>query len=67
MEKLTPEGARLMETLGGGFASALSVAYQRADGGNRYRLERAFPELIAQYNAMARVQAKRAERVAGAV
>lgn len=40
---------RTMEERGGGFASALAVAWQRADLGNAYALSRTFPDLITKY------------------
>ena len=46
---------KMMEKFGGGFASALSIAWQRADVNNQYRLEQAFPDLLAQYAAFPRV------------
>lgn len=40
---------RCMERYGGGFASALSLALQRADSENYERLVEAFPDLIERY------------------
>ena len=42
-----------MERFGGGFASALSVAAQRADHANYARLKSAFPDLWEEYLEMA--------------
>ncbi len=64
MQRLTHGGARLMETIGGGFASALAVAYQRADSGNRARIEAAFPDLIERYNTLADTEARIAKAAA---
>lgn len=36
---------------GGHFASALSVAWMRADAGNSARLAAAFPDLVERYGA----------------
>lgn len=41
--------ARCMERFGGGFATALSVALQRADSDNLQRLVEAFPDMIERY------------------
>lgn len=38
-----------MERFGGGFASALAIAWQRADQGNRDRLRLAFGDLLESY------------------
>ena len=51
--KLTNAGQKLMERIGGGFASALAVAYVRADLNNQAKLEAVFSEMFAQYNEMA--------------
>jgi len=45
---------RVMGTHGGGFASALSTAWLRADSDNRARIEAAFPELLDDYIRMAK-------------
>jgi hypothetical protein len=44
---------RVMERLGGGFASAVAVAYYRADGDNQARVLAAFPELFEKYRRIA--------------
>ena len=41
-----------MEKYGGGFACALSLAWQHADRQNSARLMAAFPELYDQYEMM---------------
>ena len=41
--------AALMQKRGGGFASALGLAYHRADSGNQARILAAFPELFARF------------------
>lgn len=46
------KAVQLMARIGGGFASALAVAWQRADDANSRRLEKAFPELLADYGEM---------------
>ena len=38
-----------MEKFGGGFASALAIAWQRADSDNRNRLRLAFGDLLESY------------------
>jgi hypothetical protein len=38
-----------MKKYGGGFVSALAVAYQRADLDNRRKIEEAFPHLFEEY------------------
>lgn len=43
---------KLMERIGGGFASALAVAWHRADASNSERLKKAFPELLSDYCEM---------------
>lgn len=45
---------KLRIKIGGGFASALAVAFRRADPGNRRRLREAFPDLISRYAEMAK-------------
>lgn len=45
---------KLMEQIGGGFASALAVAWIRADDGNRNRLRCAFNDLLESYVKQAR-------------
>jgi hypothetical protein len=44
--------AALMQKHGGGFASALGLAYHRADSGNQARILGAFPELFARFRRM---------------
>ncbi|PNQ49677.1 hypothetical protein C1141_21720, partial [Vibrio agarivorans] len=46
-----------MQKYGGGFASALAVAWARADADNLMRLRSAFPELLAKYTRIAEQQA----------
>ena len=41
--------AAFMQKHGGGFASALGLAYHRADSGNQARSLAAFPELFARF------------------
>jgi hypothetical protein len=41
--------AQLMEKIGGGFASALALAYFRADGTNQARILGAFGDLFEVY------------------
>lgn len=45
---------QLMDRMGGGFASALAVAYYRADSDNRARILAAWPDLFEKYRRMAR-------------
>jgi len=45
--------AKAMEKWGGGFASALAVAYFHADADNQARLLAAWPELFERYRRMA--------------
>lgn len=45
--------ATLMQLQGGGFASALGVAYHRADADNEIRILGAFPELFEKYRRIA--------------
>jgi 2-oxo-4-hydroxy-4-carboxy--5-ureidoimidazoline (OHCU) decarboxylase len=51
--EMTPDqlhkAAHKMEAIGGGFAAAIAAAYFHADGDNKQRLIRAFPELFARY------------------
>ena len=42
-----------MARFGGGFVSALALAWRRADSENQSRLREAFPELIEQYSEIA--------------
>ena len=46
--------AQLMEKIGGGFASALAVAYYRADSDNKARIVGAWPDLFEKYRRIAR-------------
>jgi len=50
-ETLRDEDALIekMERFGGGFASALAIAWRRADLGNRQRLRLAFGDLLESY------------------
>ena len=43
---------RTMEVYGGGFASALAIAWQRTDMRNFARLAETFADLYTQYDAM---------------
>ena len=45
--------AKAMEKMGGGFASALAVAYYRADSDNKARILGAFPDLFEKYRRIA--------------
>lgn len=45
--------AQTMEKMGGGFASAIALAYYRADGTNQARVVAAFPDLFEKYREMA--------------
>ena len=55
------KAAKIMERMGGGFASALAVAYFRADLDNQARILGAFPELFERYRRMARELAETTE------
>jgi hypothetical protein len=44
--------AALMQLHGGGFASALGLAYHRADSGNQARILGAFEHLFERYRRM---------------
>lgn len=48
------QALRLMEKIGGGFASALAVAWIKADLSNRHALEQAFFDLIGYYVLLVR-------------
>jgi len=48
-----------MDTYGGSFAKAIAAAFVRADDENVRRLKAAFPELWAEYAALAQLQADR--------
>ena len=52
MDEQNHRAARLMEKLGGGFASALAVAYFRADADNQARILAAWPDLFERYRRM---------------
>jgi len=45
--------AALMQRIGGGFASALGLAYHRGDLDNQARILGAFADLFAKYRGMA--------------
>ena len=45
--------AQTMESMGGGFAAALALAYFRADGDNQARILGAFPDLFEKYRRIA--------------
>lgn len=49
LEQFEPELLQAMERVGGGFASALAVAWARADGENRAKLRVAFGALLCSY------------------
>lgn len=59
MEQDEAKAIELMERIGGGFASALAVAWQRADLNNQHRLKAAFPDLLKQYVEHVRLIAER--------
>lgn len=46
---------RLMERIGGGFASTLAQAFRKADLSNQARIKAAFPELQRDYVRMVRI------------
>jgi hypothetical protein len=48
---------KLMQEIGGGFASALATAWLKADHANSQRLEWAFGDLLEQYGEMCRMVA----------
>lgn len=52
MNEQNHRAARLMEKIGGGFASALAVAYFRADADNQARILAAWPDLFERYRRM---------------
>lgn len=52
MDEQNHRAARLMEKIGGGFASALAVAYFRADADNQARILAAWPDLFERYRRM---------------
>jgi hypothetical protein len=56
--------AQLMEKIGGGFASALALAYFRADGTNQARILGAFADLFEVYRNRAFEQCELDERAA---
>ena len=53
--------AKTMERMGGGFASALALAYFRADSDNQARILAAWPDLFERYRRIARELAETAE------
>ena len=53
------KAAKIMERIGGGFASALALAYFRADSDNQARILGAFPELFKRYRREAREENER--------
>ena len=50
---LNHRAAKAMEKWGGGFASALAVAYFHADADNKARILAAWPNLFEHYRRMA--------------
>jgi len=54
--------AQLMEKIGGGFASALALAYFRGDGTNQARILGAFGDLFEVYRNRAFEQLENEER-----
>jgi len=54
--------AQMMEKIGGGFASALALAYFRADGTNQARILDAFADLFDLYRNRAFEQLENEER-----
>jgi len=52
MAEANHRAAALMQKHGGGFASALGLAYHRADSGNQARILGAFAELFERYRRM---------------
>jgi len=54
--------AQLMEKIGGGFASALALAYFRADGTNQARILGAFGDLFELYRNRAFEELAREEQ-----
>jgi len=54
--------AQLMEKMGGGFASALALAYFRGDGTNQARILGAFGDLFEVYRNRAFEQLENEER-----
>jgi hypothetical protein len=54
--------AQLMEKIGGGFASALALAYFRADGTNQARILGAFGDLFDLYRNRAFEQLEHEEQ-----
>ena len=55
------KAAKIMERIGGGFASALALAYFRADSDNQARILGAFPDLFEKYRRIARELAETTE------
>lgn len=54
--------AKMMEKIGGGFASALALAYFRADGTNQERILGAFADLFDLYRNRAFEQSEHEEQ-----
>lgn len=54
--------AKMMEKIGGGFASALALAYFRADGTNQERILGAFADLFDLYRNRAFEQPEHEEQ-----
>jgi hypothetical protein len=44
----------VMEQHGGGFCAALALAWRKADGANKARIEGAFPHLLEQFGPESR-------------
>ena len=55
------KAAKTMARMGGGFASALALAYFRADSDNQARILGAFPDLFEKYRRIARELAETTE------
>ncbi len=63
MDKITDEEViDAMEAMGGGFASALAVAWRKADMGNRETLRQAFPYLYDLYKRHAEAHKARPQQ-----
>ena len=58
---LDHQAAKIMGRIGGGFASALALAYFRADSDNQARILGAFPDLFEKYRRIARELAETTE------
>jgi len=52
-----------MQRHGGGFCSALATAWFKADGGNKARIEAAFPHLLDQFGPGTRFYTRNPEDV----